>query len=79
MRNQLLTFLTALFLLQGCSFVKGLFGKKGIMDPDDPNFLNNIQKLKENKRSTKSQSINQYVERNEATQFRRKYILQSKL
>ena len=27
-------------------FEKGLFGKKGIMDPEDPNFLNNIQKLK---------------------------------
>jgi len=61
MRNQLLTFLTALFLLQGCSFVKGLFGKKGIMDPDDPNFLNNIQKLKNSYKDGNVQALNELV------------------
>ena len=59
MRNLLLTFLTALFLLQGCSIVKGLFGKKGIMDPDDPNFLNNIQKLGNSYKDGNVQALNE--------------------
>ena len=61
MRNLLLTFLTALFLFQGCSSVKGLFGKKGIMDPDDPNFLNNIQKLKNSYKDGNVQALNELV------------------
>ena len=61
MRNLLLTFLTALFLLQGCSSVKGLFGKKGIMDPDDPNFLNNIQKLGNSYKDGNVQALNELV------------------
>jgi len=61
MRNLLLTFLTALFLLQGCSSVKGLFGKKGIMDPDDPNFLENIQKLKNSYKGGNVQALNELV------------------
>ena len=61
MRNLLLTFLTALFLLQGCSSVKGLFSKKGIMDPDDPNFLENIQKLKNSYKSGNVQALNELV------------------
>jgi len=61
MRNLLLTFLTALFLLQGCSSVKGLFGKKGIMDPDDPNFLENIQKLKNSYKDGNVQALNELV------------------
>lgn len=36
----------SLFLLNGCSMIKGLFGKKSIGDPNDPDFLNNIQTLK---------------------------------
>ena len=61
MRNLLLTFLISLFLLQGCSFVKGLFGKKGIMDPDDPDFLNNIQKLKNSYMDGNVQALNELV------------------
>ena len=61
MRNLLLTFLTALFLFQGCSSVKGLFGKKGIMDPDDPNFLENIQKLKNSYKDGNVQALNELV------------------
>ena len=61
MRNLLLTFLTALFLFQGCSSVKGLFGKTGIMDPDDPNFLNNIQKLKNSYKDGNVQALNELV------------------
>jgi len=61
MRNLLLTFLTALFLFQGCSSVKGLFGKKGIMDPDDPNFVNNIQNLKNSYKDGNVQALNELV------------------
>ena len=46
MRKLLLIGISSLFLLQGCSIIKGLFGKKGIGDPNDPDFLNNIQTLK---------------------------------
>ena len=38
--------LLAIFLLQGCSSIKGLFGKKSIGDPNDPDFLNKVQELK---------------------------------
>ncbi|MEC7731269.1 MAG: hypothetical protein VX497_08265, partial [Candidatus Neomarinimicrobiota bacterium] len=61
MRNLLLTFLTALFLFQGCSSIKGLFGKKGIMDPNDPNFLENIQKLKNSYKGGNVQALNELV------------------
>jgi HEAT repeat protein len=46
MRKLILIFLSSLFLFQGCSTIKGLFGKKSIGDPNDPDFLNNIHTLK---------------------------------
>ncbi len=47
MRRLIIIAISTLFLFQGCATVKGLFGgKKSISDPDDPDFLNNIQKLK---------------------------------
>ena len=51
-----------IFLLQGCSLVSGIFGKKGIMDPDDPNFMNNIQKLKSSYKDGNLQSLNELVD-----------------
>ena len=51
-----------IFLLQGCSLVRGIFGKKGIMDPDDPNFMNNIQKLKSSYKDGNLQSLNELVD-----------------
>ena len=51
-----------IFLLQGCSRVRGIFGKKGIMDPDDPNFMNNIQKLKSSYKDGNLQSLNELLE-----------------
>ncbi|MBH08937.1 MAG: hypothetical protein CMG74_01050 [Candidatus Marinimicrobia bacterium] len=57
----LTTLIVALFLIQGCSLVNGLFGKKGIMDPDDPNFLNNIQKLKNSYKNGNVQALNELV------------------
>ena len=46
MRKHLTIFLCCLLIFQGCATIKSFFGKKSIMDPDDPNFLNNIQKLR---------------------------------
>jgi len=46
MRKHLTILLCCLLIFQGCATVKSFFGKKSIMDPDDPNFLNNIQKLR---------------------------------
>ena len=46
MRKYLLIILFSLSLFNGCATVKNFFGKKSIIDPDDPNFLNNIQKLR---------------------------------
>ncbi|MGY8787379.1 MAG: HEAT repeat domain-containing protein [Fidelibacterota bacterium] len=46
MRRLFIMGICSLFLLNGCSMIKGLFGKKSIGDPNDPDFLNNIQTLK---------------------------------
>jgi len=46
MRKYLLIILFSFTLFNGCATVKNFFGKKSIIDPDDPNFLNNIQKLR---------------------------------
>ena len=46
MRKHLLIILCSLTLFQSCATVKNFFGRKSIIDPDDPNFLNNIQKLR---------------------------------
>ena len=46
MHRYIITIITALFLFQGCSTIKGLFGKKSIGDPNDPDFLNRVQTLK---------------------------------
>ena len=46
MRKHITIVICCLLIFQGCATIKGFFGKKSIMDPDDPNFLNNIQKLR---------------------------------
>jgi len=46
MRKYLNILFCSFILLQACATVKSFFGKKSIIDPDDPNFLNNIQKLR---------------------------------
>tara|TARA_B100001996_G_scaffold184758_1_gene141316 strand:+ start:186 stop:1310 length:1125 start_codon:yes stop_codon:yes gene_type:complete len=47
-------YVLTVFLVSGCL---GIFGKKGIIDPDDPNFMNNIQKLKSTFRSGNVQAL----------------------
>ena len=46
--------LLTVILISGCL---GIFGKKRIIDPDDPNFMNNIQKLKSTFRSGNVQAL----------------------
>jgi HEAT repeat protein len=46
MRKHITIVICCLLIFQSCATVKSFFGKKSITDPDDPNFLNNIQKLR---------------------------------
>ena len=62
MRKLLLIGISSLFLLQGCSIIKGLFGKKGIGDPNDPDFLNNIQTLKSSYRDGNILALDELVQ-----------------
>ena len=49
-------------LLQGCATIKNFFGKRSIMDPDDPNFLNNIQKLRSAYQDGKVQALDELIQ-----------------
>ena len=62
MRRLLLIGISSLFFLQGCSIIKGLFGKKGIGDPNDPDFLNNIQTLKSSYRDGNILALDELVQ-----------------
>ena len=55
-------FLLAIFLLQGCSSIKGLFGKKSIGDPNDPDFLNRVQELKSAYRGGNIRALDELIE-----------------
>ena len=60
-RNITLT-LSVLFIFHGCSMVKGLFGKKAIGDPNDPDFLNKVQELKSAYREGNIQALDKLIE-----------------
>ena len=63
MRRFIFIAISMLFLLQGCSTIKELFGKrKSISDPNDPEFLNNIQKLKSAYKDGDVQALEELVE-----------------
>ena len=63
MRRLIIMTISCLFLLQGCAMVKGLFGgKKSISDPDDPDFLNNIQKLKSAYKDGNFQALDELID-----------------
>jgi len=51
-----------IFVFQGCSMVKGLFGKKTIGDPNDPDFLNKVQELKSAYREGNIQALDELIE-----------------
>lgn len=46
MRRLILISILCLSVFQSCTVIKNYLGKKSISDPDDPDFLNNIQKLR---------------------------------
>ena len=54
--------LLAIFLLQGCSTLKGLFGKKSTGDPNDPDFLNRVQELKSAYRGGNIRALDELIE-----------------
>ncbi len=63
MRRLIIMTISCLFLLQGCAMMKGLFGgKKSISDPDDPDFLNNIQKLKSAYKDGNFQALDELID-----------------
>ena len=49
------------FLAHSCSNIKGLLGKKAIGDPNDPDFLNEIQELKSAYRGGKVKALDELI------------------
>ena len=62
MYKNIIFILSIIFILQGCSMVKGLFGKKSIGDPNDPDFLNTVQELKSAYREGNVQALDDLIE-----------------
>ena len=62
MHKNIIFILSIIFTLQSCSMVKGLFGKKSIGDPNDPDFLNTVQELKSAYREGNVQALDDLIE-----------------
>ena len=62
MRRYLNIILCSFLLFQSCATVKNFFGKKSIIDPDDPNFLNNIQKLRSAYQNGNVQALEEMIQ-----------------
>ncbi len=62
MVRQITIVISALFILQGCATIKGLIGKKSIGDPNDPDFLNQVQELKSAYREGNVQALDELIE-----------------
>ena len=62
MYKNIIFILSIIFVLQSCSMVKGLFGKKSIGDPNDPDFLNTVQELKSAYREGNVQALDDLIE-----------------
>ena len=62
MHKNIIFILSVIFTLQSCSMVKGLFGKKSIGDPNDPDFLNTVQELKSAYREGNVQALDDLIE-----------------
>ena len=62
MGRQLSILFLSVFLLQNCSTIKGLFGKKSIGDPNDPDFLNRVQELKSAYRGGNIRALDELIE-----------------
>ena len=62
MARQLSILFLSVFMLQSCSTIKGLFGKKSIGDPNDPDFLNRVQELKSAYRGGNIRALDELIE-----------------
>ena len=62
MIRHIIIILSTLFFLQGCSTLKGLFGKKSVGNPNDPDFLNMVQELKSDYREGNLQALEELIE-----------------
>ena len=62
MCRQLSILFLSVFMLQSCSTIKGLFGKKSIGDPNDPDFLNRVQELKSAYRGGNIRALDELIE-----------------
>ena len=62
MGRQLSILFLSVFLLQNCSTIKGLFGKRSIGDPNDPDFLNRVQELKSAYRGGNIRALDELIE-----------------
>ena len=62
MHKKFIILLMAILMLQGCSTIKGLFGKKSIGDPNDPDFLIRVQELKSAYRGGNIRALDELIE-----------------
>ena len=62
MYKYILTNIIIVLMLQGCSTIKGIFGKKSIGDPNDPDFLNTVQELKSAYRGGNIRALDELIE-----------------
>ena len=62
MHRHITIILFTILMLQGCSTIKGLFGKKSIGDPNDPDFLNRVQELKSAYRGGNIRALDELIE-----------------
>ena len=62
MYRYILTNIIIVLMLQGCSTIKGIFGKKSIGDPSDPDFLNKVQELKSAYRGGNIRALDELIE-----------------
>ena len=62
MYRYILTNIIIVLMLQGCSTIKGIFGKKSIGDPNDPDFLNTVQELKSAYRGGNIRALDELIE-----------------
>ena len=62
MGKQLSILFLSVFLLQNCSTIKGLIGKKSIGDPNNPDFLNRVQELKSAYRGGNIRALDELIE-----------------
>ena len=62
MGRQLSILFLSVFILQNCSTIKSLFGKKSIGDPNDPDFLNQVQELKSAYRGGNIRALDKLIE-----------------